>query len=516
MVINILPQKINPMTPVNNLFLAVPDTDFSDYLIEIDHLIDFAPEILIAIQKDLDEDSKQKKKLRLADKRFYEELTLDLPDLELDRNDLKDENITIEIGCPRMSAYLVYTFLMIRGHIGSVTSKECVRFLRESMSLHVFLQNQNYKLPAPTTILENINCISNATRNLIFDCQLRKTREEGLDDFRKIFIDSTSVKANSAWPTDAKMINGLLGRIHHLGQNLDRFGFFNFQVSRMEAWLAKMDSLEFTINLVSGKANSKGKVKKYYRQLLNDGLKALAHLAEELAVFEKRYVPYNYLAPSRLICLERVLEQMKQDLSDAYKVITYTNDRVLKGKQLKSTEKVLSLSDKAAAFIKKGSRNPVIGYKPQVTRSGKGFVTSLIVPEGNAADSTELVPATLDSTSRVGIIPGMVSVDDGYASKIGVAELYAMGIKIISISGAKGKKLTSEENWSSPVYQKARNDRSSVESLMFTLKYCFGFGCVRRTGIEAVRGELLEKVIAYNVCRAISIKFSAQKKLHKR
>jgi len=143
---------------------------------------------------------------------------------------------------------------------------------------------------------------------------------------------------------------------------------------------------------------------------------------------------------------------------------------------------------------------------------GKGFVTSLIVPEGNATDSGKLVPATLDSTSRTGIIPGTVSTDDGYASKAGVAELLEMGIKIVSISGAKGKKLTSAENWSSPVYQNARNDRSSVESLMFTLKYCFEFGCLRRTGLEAVRAELLEKVIAYNVCRAISIKQSAQKK----
>ena len=515
MVVSASQQKLSPITPVSNLFLTVPDTDFSDFLMEIDQLAQFAPEILIAIQKDLDDDSIKQKKLRLADKRFYEEMTMDLPNLVINRNRLESETITIEIGCPRMSAYLVYTFLMIRGQIGSVTSKEAVRFLRESMSLHIFFQNQNCRIPAPTTILGNINHISNATRDLIFDCQLRKIRQEGLDDFQKLFIDSTSVKANSAWPTDAKMVNGLIGRIHHLGQRLDRFGFSNFKVFRMETWLRKMDSLEFTINLVSGKANSKGKIKKYYRQLLNEGLKALAHLAEQLAVFEQLYFPYNYVAPSRLICLDRVIEQMKEDLFDAHKVINYTIDRVLKGKQLKSTEKILSLSDKAAAFIKKGGRNPVIGYKPQVTRSGKGFVTSLIVPEGNASDSGKLVPATLDTTSRIGIIPGTVSTDDGYASKAGVAELQEMGIKIVSISGAKGKKLTSEENWSSSEYQKARNDRSSVESLMFTLKYNFEFGCLRRTGLEAVHAELLEKVIAYNVCRTISIRQSARKKLRK-
>ena len=50
---------------------------------------------------------------------------------------------------------------------------------------------------------------------------------------------------------------------------------------------------------------------------------------------------------------------------------------------------------------------------------------------------------------------------------------------------------------------------------MFTLKYCFEFGQLRRTEIEAVRAELLEKVIAYNICRAIAIKQAAAKELKK-
>ncbi len=42
----------------------------------------------------------------------------------------------------------------------------------------------------------------------------------------------------------------------------------------------------------------------------------------------------------------------------------------------------------------------MIGYKPQLVRSENGFVTSLIVPQGNAADSIELAPAIGDSIKR--------------------------------------------------------------------------------------------------------------------
>ena len=173
---------------------------------------------------------------------------------------------------------------------------------------------------------------------------------------------------------------------------------------------------------------------------------------------------------------------------------------------MKSTEKILRLSDKAAAFIKKGKRNPVIGYKPQLARSEQGFVTALFVPEGNTADSSELVSATLTSTSRTGVIANTTSVDDGYASKLNVITLREMEVEVVSISGAKGKKLRSPDDWNSPAYSTARNDRSAVESLMFVLKYCFDFGVLRRRGLDAVRAELSEKVIADNFCRMIQLK----------
>ena len=41
---------------------------------------------------------------------------------------------------------------------------------------------------------------------------------------------------------------------------------------------------------------------------------------------------------------------------------------------------------------------------------------------------------------------------------------------------------------------------------MFTIKDGFAFGELGRRGIEAVRDELLEKVLAYNCCRSILLR----------
>ena len=174
-----------------------------------------------------------------------------------------------------------------------------------------------------------------------------------------------------------------------------------------------------------------------------------------------------------------------------------------------------SLSDGSAAYIKKGNRNPLIGYKPQLVRSANGFVSSLLVPEGNASDSVKLVPAIRDAIKRTGVIAELVSTDDGYASGKGRDELRGMGVKDISISGAKGKKLTDLEDWESETYQDARRYRSAVESLMFTIKDGFAFGELARRGIDAVRDELLEKVLAYNCCRSILLKQRRREALDK-
>jgi len=495
--------NLPPYTLVGNLFLPVPDTEFHDYLLQIDEFIKFAPEILEAIEQDLEKHGIKDKKKRLVDKRFLEEKTGELPGIQLEKYPVNDFELKLNVGRPRMPAYLAYVFLMVRGNLGSVTSKKAVTFIRESISLYSLLLNRGYKLPAPTTILENINAISNETRNLIFNRQLSFILGEDLDDFKKLLADSTHVKANSAWPTDSMILTGLLSRAHRMGEHLDIFELPNFHPGWMNLWLRKMKNLNFNINLIAGKPKSKAKITKMYRDLLEYGRNTVRHLDKELEAFEEKYQPFDYILPSRREMLNRVLQQIREDIGDAYRVIRYTADRIFEGKIIGSRDKVLSLSDKTAAYIKKGGREPVIGYKPQIGRSEHGFITSLIVEEGNPADSVKLIDVVEDAVSRTGVVPEVVSVDDGYASKKGRNLVLGLGVDIVSISGSKGKKLIGEEAWESEDYQDARDDRSAVESLMFVLKYCYYFGRMGRRGIEAVRAEMLEKVLAYNCCRII-------------
>lgn len=511
---NIKANSITPGTPdsphiiqeIPFLLLPVPDTDFREYLEEVVSLANCFPEIIVSIEKDLDEHAKQKKALRLADQKFIENQTPNHPGLTFTESDIIPAELCLQTGRPRMAPLMVFVFLMLRGFLGSVSDKQAGRFITESMSLHLFLhQHGGGKMPGSSTILDNINAVTLRTRELILDKQIELSFNEGLDDYKHLTIDSTHTAANSSWPTDSGILISLLGRAHRLGQSLNSFGIKNFNVGWIPRWLEEMEKLDFQIALTAGKAKSKGNRKKHYRNLFKRAEKVSDALLVQSQDLDKT-VKVELFMPSRRLLLQRTIAQINESISDAKRVILYAKDRVFNGATLPSSEKVLSISDSDAAFIKKGNREPVIGYKPQLVRSANGFIAALEVPLGNTADSTELIPAIEKAIQRTSITPKMVSTDDGYASARGRQELLDMGISHISISGSKGKKLTTDEDWTSEEYRHARANRSAVESLMFTIKDGYQFGELARRGLNPVREELLEKVLAYNLCRIILVR----------
>lgn len=500
-----------PSWTTNNIFLTAPLTPLKKIIENAIELLRFKPEILDRINEDQDAIAKKKKKLRLEDKKYYNDKTQNLSGMEISEKEIEESDIQLEIGRSRMLPQVAFLFFIIRGYFGSVTSQTSVQRMHDSMTLYTILQEWVVEMPGVTTILENINAISNETREYILDAQIEQILAEGLEEFEKLQIDSTSIEANTEWPTDARILLALLTRAYQYSQKLSLFGVDNFSIDLMESWLKRLKKILFKINLTSGKAKSKGKIKVLYRRYLR-----IAQRVHDLLIEEENRVKATKesvdLAPSRLDKLNRVWDRIDNDLIDAGKVLYYTEDRIFNEVVLKASEKILSISDRSAAFIKKGNRNPVIGYKPQVARSGNGFIPSLIVPEGNADDSGELIPILLDVKRRATVVPKIVSVDDGYASAEGRKKALEMGVEILSIGGAKGKKLIPETDWNSLEYMEARAERSAVESIMFTLKYVFEFGRLRRRGIDEVRAELLEKVIVFNFYRANILRQHAKAK----
>ena len=490
-----------PFTPVPLLFLVPPpDSEFFEFMREAHQLVAGAPTILEAIDADLDLHGQRKKALRVQDKQWSEARNQPLPSLVLDPTPVAPETLRLEVGRPRTEAYVVYLFLVGRGFFGGFKSSEATTLMLESVTLRVFLSNQDIPLPGRSTLTELANAVSPATREKILDAQLRAVLHEGWDDFKAMTQDSTSVEGNVLWPTDSRLMVDLVARLWRRGGRLEKLDLPNFDAPMIAKVLGAMSLLDREISLGLGPNRRKRARKKLYEKLLEKAHRAIELLAPQVGRTRQALCALDIL-PSQRVRAARLVEWLQTDLENLRRVVQNCEARILRDEKVSIGDKVLSVSDPDVGFIAKGGRESVVGYKPNLARSANGFVTGLIVPQGNASDSGELVPMFEQVVRRTGVIPDTVSVDDGYSSATGRATLRNRGVKVVSISGSKGKKITPVADWDSEAFAVARDDRSAVESLMYTIKYGFDFGRVARRGLKNVRDELLEKVLAYNFCR---------------
>jgi hypothetical protein len=395
---------------------------------------------------------------------------------------------------------------MLRGFNGGCKDQHARLLLEESITLRLWLEHLGLELPPASTLSDNLNAVSNQTRALIHQVQLRFILGQGLDDFQKSFIDSTAVEANTERPTDSTLLVRLIARVCTTGGNLHRLDLPDMNQIGLLAQQQELRGLSQQIHFLNGKARGAAKRKKAYFQLLRRVRRLRKRLLGDLELVRRNLEGRADLLPSRRLMAEGALGLITEDLAALEQAVHVCERRVMEEEKVPMAEKIISLSDSDASFIVKGGWNTVVGYRPQLARSGSGFVTALVLPRGNAADSRHLVAMVKEQITNTGVIPAMTSADDGYSSQEGREEVQRLGVKVVSISGAKGKKLIEAQQWKSRPYRQARAERSAIESLVFTLKNGFEFGEMVRRTQENVLAEMLEKVLAYNISQIIRVR----------
>jgi hypothetical protein len=280
----------------------------------------------------------------------------------------------------------------------------------------------------------------------------------------------------------------------------------------LDSWSSRSQQIDF----LNGKARGEAKRKKLYFQLLRRVRRLRRRLLRDLESVRRNLEGRADLPPSRGLMAQEALCLIADDLAAVEQTAKVCERRIMKQEKVPVAEKIISLSDSDASFIVKGGWNTLVGYRPQLARSGRGFVTALVLPSGNAADSPHLVAMVKEQITNTGVIPSVVSADDGYSSQEGLQEVLGFGVGVVSISGAKGKKIIEARQWKSQPYRQARAERSAIESLVFTLKEGFNFGEMVRRTHDNVLAEMLEKVLAYNISQTVRMreKLSELQEMH--
>ncbi|MCD4707736.1 MAG: hypothetical protein K8S62_08355 [Candidatus Sabulitectum sp.] len=187
------------------MFPVEVDTNFGDILHEGFALLKKDPEILKKIEHDLDCYAMGKKTKRLADKAWRDRQTLpmglevqkfadSLDDSDEDPELEKEIEISLGVGRPRMKPGTVFLFMLFRGYFNSVTDVRAKDRIVDSITILSFFQNYGWgNLPKRSTIHDNIQAVSYETRNYIYRSQLADVKDQGIDDYKRLTLDSTAV-----------------------------------------------------------------------------------------------------------------------------------------------------------------------------------------------------------------------------------------------------------------------------------------------------------------------------------
>ena len=275
------------------------------------------------------------------------------------------------------------------------------------------------------------------------------------------------------------------------------------EIDEMEEKWKELERLHYQVSTLESSSSKEGAEEKKVskREQRKRSYEEMYKAAEELNDrIEKKLLYYK-----KKITEEEgqgILKNIEGILCYEKRLLEASKGRVLEGKKPDSKGRPHSISDKDANFIEKGGREKVFGYKPQIGISEDGYVTVVIVPEGNASDSIMFVDLVVGHIENTGVVPRVASVDDGYSSKKNVEDLKEKGVKIVSISGSKGKAVLGED-WDKEEYKAARRIRNRAESAIGGLKGQHTLNECSRVEIENVRAEVLEKVLSYNIRKLI-------------
>jgi IS5 family transposase len=184
----------------------------------------------------------------------------------------------------------------------------------------------------------------------------------------------------------------------------------------------------------------------------------------------------------------------------APQVIDQTKRRVLKGEKVPSDEKVVSIFEPHTDIIVKGKRDVEYGHKVFFTSGASGLVMDCQIAQGNPSDTEFFMDLIERQKQLYGRVPRQTTADGGFASIDNVLDAKIAGVSDVCFS--KGCDLEIEEMTKSKwVFQKLRNFRAGIESLISCLKRAFSLDRVNWKGVRGFAAYVHSAVAAYNLCR---------------
>jgi IS5 family transposase len=341
--------------------------------------------------------------------------------------------------------------------------RELSERIADGYTLRRFTGFNSQRVPKHDAFNRAFNKLRPQTLQALNDLVLKAAVDLGLEDGKRLRVDTTVTETDIHHPTDntllwdvVRVLTRLIGR---LGKVLPK-GIDNFS-NRTRCARRRMQEIQ-RMTARQRHTQQKGK----YRHLIGI-TQQVVHNARGVLEKTKDQCAVD---PMDDIIIGELRRKIDHYCQLGARVIDQSRRRVLQGEQVATEEKIYSIFETHTDLIKRGKiQKPIeFGHKIFLAESARGLITQYRVLEGNPPDHVHVKPSLERHQETFGWAPAWYSSDRGFFSDENIKA--CPQVKLVCIPQRGGKRTSQRQAFErSPEFKKGQRFRAGIEGRISVL-----------------------------------------------
>jgi len=373
--------------------------------------------------------------------------------------------------------------------------------IADGYTLRGFTEFLSRPVPKHDAFNRAFNRLTPQTLEAVNQLVLQTAIDLGLEDGKKLRVDTTVVQTDIHHPTDNTLLWDTVRVITRLIGQLDRAlrcGVKGFH-RRTRAARRRMQQIQ----RMTPRQRHQQQTRKY---------RELIAITVQVVESARRVLEQTRTARGKDWVDDALIDALRQQI-DHYcqlgqNVIHQARRRVLQGQQVPDAEKIYSIFEPHTDLIKRGKvLTPVeFGHKIFLAESAQGLITQYQVLDGNPSDEQQLQPSLRQHRKTFGLAPDWYSADRGFYSETNLMTCGRVGVKIVSIPQRGGQKTPQRHAYEkSPAFKNGQRFRAGIEGRISVLFRGRGMKRCLAHGRQRFELFVAAAVLANNLMRIASL-----------
>jgi transposase, IS5 family len=337
--------------------------------------------------------------------------------------------------------------------------------IADGYTLRRFTRFYSSLVPKHDAFNRAFNRLTPPTLEAINEMLVKSAVKLGLENGKKLRVDTTVVESDIHHPTDSTLLWDSTRVITRLVGYLDDLlprGVPTF-TNRTRSARRRMQEIQ----RMTSKQRTKQLVPKY-RELI----RITAHVVENARQVLRQTQGVRGLDLMSDIAINALRQEIDRHCDLGERVIDQSRRRVLDGEQVPNERKLFSIFETHTDLIKRGKiLKPVeFGHKIFLAESARGLITQYRVLNGNPCDDGH-VPSSLERHRKTfGRVPTIYSADRGFFSPANIQHCEDTGVGLVCIPQRGGKRKPAQEAYEkSAAFKDAQRFRAGIEGRISVL-----------------------------------------------